>query len=59
MVTFTEVTIGILYWVAVWGLLSHIVDFITRGDIIKEILVYFVMVVAVYVYSKINPNFEI
>jgi len=56
MVTFTVVTFGVLYWVAIWGLLSHLVDFITRGNLLKEIFVYFIMLVLVYIYSIMNPE---
>ncbi len=56
MTTFTVITVGIIYWVAIWGLLSHIVDFMTRGNIVKEILVYFAMLVFVYIYSMKNPK---
>jgi len=56
MVTFTVVNLAIVYWVAVWGLVSHLVDFMTRGNLLKEIFVYFVMLVLVYIYSKVNPE---
>ena len=56
MVTFTLVNLAIVYWVALWGLVSHLVDFLTKGNLIKEILVYSVMLVLVYIYSKINPE---
>ena len=56
MVTFTIVNFAIVYWVALWGLVSHLVDFLTGGNLLKEILVYFVMLVLVYIYSKINPE---
>ena len=56
MVTFTIVNFAIVYWVALWGLVSHLVDFLTKGNLIKEIVVYSVMLVLVYIYSKINPE---
>ena len=56
MVTFTLVNLAIVYWVAVWGLVSHLVDFLTKGNLLKEIFVYFVMLVLVYIYSKVNPE---
>lgn len=56
MVTFTVVTLAIVYWVAAWGLISHLVDFLTNGNLLKEILVYSIMLALVYMYSKINPE---
>jgi len=56
MVTFTVVNLAIIYWVAIWGLVSHLIDFLTKGNLIKEIVVYFAMLVLVYIYSKINPE---
>jgi hypothetical protein len=56
MVTFTIVNLAIVYWVALWGLVSHLVDFLTGGNLIKEIVVYSVMLILVYIYSKINPE---
>jgi hypothetical protein len=45
-----------LFWIASWGTISHLVQWLTRGNIAKEIGVYFVMFIIVLMVYMTNPD---
>jgi len=50
------ITFGVIYWVAMWGLLTHLVDYMTRGNRMKEIIVYLTMLLVTYLVYVANPD---
>jgi len=56
MASLLVITVGVIYWVAMWGILTHLVDYMTGGNVVKEIVVYLGMLALVYVVYKGNPD---
>jgi len=50
------ITAGVIFWVAMWGLISHLVDIMTGGNTAKEIIVYLAMLAALYIFYIGNPD---
>jgi hypothetical protein len=45
-----------IWWIASWGTISHLVQWLTRGNIAKEIGIYFVMFIVVLMVYMTNPD---
>lgn len=49
-------TISVIYWFTTWGLLSHVVDYITSGNTVKEIIFYLVLFTILSIVYIAHPD---
>jgi hypothetical protein len=45
-----------IWWIALWGILEHAIYYVTRGNVVKEIMVYAALLLATYILILQYPG---
>jgi hypothetical protein len=56
MAPLLPMTVTVIYWFITWGLLSHLVDYLTSGNTIKEIIFYLVIFIILSIFYFAHPD---